>query len=532
MKALPRRTTPPSALAGVWPCLLLVLAGCAAPPREAISPVPLPERWTAAETAPGPAADDWWTSFADTNLTAAVEEALAHNHDLAAAAARLDAALAEARIAGADFAPQLGAGFDASRAQRNFIGLPIPGGGGRVLTSRSTSYGLNLNLSWEIDLWGRIRSARRAAVSEAAASKADLAGARNSIAAQTAKAWLASVESRRQIELAEATVRSYRETVEVVRARYERGLRPPLDLRLALANLASAEALLSERRNAHSRLVRQLEILLGRYPAARIDASAAMPSAPETIPAGLPADLLARRPDLAAAEERLRAADHRIAQARAALFPRIALTAGDGTSSSELADLLNTGFHVWSLAGNAAQPLFQGGRLRAGVRRAEAQARLAAANYESAVLRALGEVETALATGRFLAERESGLQEAAAQSRAALALAEERYRQGLESFTTVLETQRRALDTETQLETVRRQRLETRVDLHLALGGGFDSPRTNANRAGSGPERLIPASTLQGAGSPAHAEAWTPSGKALLQTNPKPSTQGKNGGAR
>jgi outer membrane protein, multidrug efflux system len=462
--------------------LLPWLAGCSTSAHQATAPVPLPSQWTAADTLPGEVSGSWWNSFGDTNLTAIVEEALARNRDLVVAAARLDVAMAEARIAGADLAPSLGAGFDAARAQRNFIGLPIPGAGSRVLTSRSTTYGLNLNLSWELDLWGRIRSARRAALAEVMASDADLAGARQSIAGQTAKAWLATVEAARQAELAGATVRSYRETADLVRRRYESGLRPPLDLRLALASVESAEALLAERRNALSRLSRQLEILLGRYPAAQVTSAASLPGVPRAIPAGLPAELLSRRPDLAAAADRLRAADHRIAQAKAALYPRIALTASDGTSSSELTDLLSTGFHVWSLAGNVAQPFFQGGRLRAGVKRAEAQARQAVAAHEGAVLRALGEVESALAAESFLAESESRLQQALEQSRAARLLAEERYRQGLENFTTVLEAQRRALDTETQLVTVRRLRLDTRVDLHLALGGGFEPGARAAGR--------------------------------------------------
>lgn len=468
----------------ILPLLTVLLTGCRTPVREVQAPVDLPTAWQAAQTEAGEPGVDWWATFGDTNLTAAIQEALARNHDLEAAVARLDLAMAEARIVGADLSPQIGAGFNAARSQQNFIGLPIPGGGGGVLKSRSTSYGLNVNLSWELDLWGRIRAGHRAALSQVMASRADLAGVAHSLAAQTAKSWLAVTESRQQIELAEATVRSYGETSGLVRERYERGLRSPLDLRLAQANLAAAEALLSERRNVHSRLVRQLEILLGRYPSASLATGTTLPEVPPATPAGLPAELLSRRPDLAAAEQRLRATDHQVIQAKAALLPRISLTASDGTTAKEVTDLLSTGFHVWSIAGNVAQPILQGGRLRAGVKRAEAQSRQALAVYESAVLRALGEVETALAAEQFLAQREADLHRAVEQSRAAMFLADERYRSGLENFTTVLETQRRVLDTETQLATVRRQRLEARIDLHLALGGGFEPAKTAPKNIG------------------------------------------------
>lgn len=435
--------------------------------------LPIAPAWTATTDALGPVEDEWWTTFGSETLTARVEEALANNRNLRTAAARLDAAIAQARIAGADLYPQFNLDFGARRQQQVFVGLPIPGAEGQPLKSLSTSFGANFNTSWEIDLWGRIRSGRRAALTEVQASESDLRAARNSLAAQTAKAWLALIESRRQLELARATADSYQSTARQVTERYERGIRSPLDVRLARSSEASARALVAQRQSQYQASIRQLELLLGRYPAAALIDTNALPDLLAAVPAGLPSELLERRPDLVASERRLAAAHLRTREARAALFPRIALTASGGRTSAELEDLLSSQFTVWSLAGNLVQPLFEGGRLRGNVRLSKARAREALENYADTALRAFGEVEIALADERLLAAREEALAEATQQSNAALRLAEDRYRSGLEDFVTLLEAQRRALETESQWIAVRRLRVENRIDLHLALGGGF-----------------------------------------------------------
>jgi outer membrane protein TolC len=188
----------------------------------------------------------------------------------------------------------------------------------------------------------------------------------------------------------------------------------------------------------------------------------------------LPSDLLLRRPDLVAAERRLASALERTHEARAALLPRISLTAAGGRSSSQLDDLLSSQVSLWGVAANAAQPLFQGGRLLANVDWTEARTREAAERYRQVVLRALGEVEDALAAERHLRQRELDLDEAVVQSQEALRLAEERYLLGLTDFVTLVEAQRSAFSAESQRIVIRRQLLDNRVNLHLALGGGFD----------------------------------------------------------
>ncbi len=191
--------------------------------------------------------------------------------------------------------------------------------------------------------------------------------------------------------------------------------------------------------------------------------------------------MVSRRPDLAAAERRLTAAGFRHSAARRLLYPRLSLTASGGTSSNELKDLVNGDFQVWSLFAGLTQPIFQRGRLKSGIEQSRAAADEAVARYGSALLRAYGEVETALAAEPNLAEQESRLEEAARQAAAARKLAEERYRSGLAPFVTVLESQRQEIEAKVRWISARRQRLENRTDLYLALGGGYRAPASPAN---------------------------------------------------
>jgi len=462
-------------------CLLMLFAagGCASPPdfEPPELDIDVPDEWTAAvESGAGESglAEDWWKAFGDAGLDSAVSAALERSRDLRAAAARIDQAAAAAEITGADSLPDLNLNLNGSRRRNNYIGLPIPGSDEEVLSNTTTTHGLSLDLTWEIDLWGRLRSAEKAAAADWQAAAVDFHAARLSIAGQVVKAWFAIAEAKQQVALADATVTSFRTSADQVAARYEGGLTQPLDLRLALSNLADAEALQEARLRQLDAAERRLEIILDRYPGRNMETPSLLPDVPAPVPAGLPAHLVARRPDLAAAERRLVAADYRWASARAALYPRISLTASGGTSTEDLDDLLDRDFRVWSLLGNLTQPIFQGGRLRAAEDRAEAVRRELLEIYAGAVLNAYGEVESYLAAEQYLKRQEAHVARAADQAEAAERLALDRYSSGLENYITVLEAQRRALtNRSTQLET-RRLLLDNRVDLILALGGGFE----------------------------------------------------------
>lgn len=471
MKRRAGRLAAAAALAGL-------AAGCAAAPPVAHPELrlPIPGGWTAAETPAGRLDPDWWTEFGDDGLATTIETALARNLDLQAAAARLDQAAADARAASAALLPTLRAPYSGSQRKQNFIGFPIPGAEDRVLSTVFTNHGVSLETTWEIDVWGRLRAGEQAALADLQRSAADLRGARLSLAGQTAKAWFAVAEARQQVRLSEATVRSLGESVALVQDRFESGIRPALDLRQAMLNLSNAEAGLAQRRRQLDASTRQIEVLLARYAGGDAAAPAELPDMPPAPPAGVPADLVARRPDLAAAERQVAASEARLRVARRELLPNLTLTGSAGTATDGLRSLLDGDFSVWSLVANVVAPLWQGGRLRAQIDRAEARVAEVLASYVNTALVAFAEVETALAAEEHLAARVVHLTTSVEQALAAERLAGERYRTGLDTYITVLDSQRSAFQAQSELLAARRLRLENRVDLYLALGGGFEPP--------------------------------------------------------
>ena len=457
--------------------LICALSGCAVkmPERSAFS-LELPGRWAAGAGSTNALASDWWKSLGNLKLNGLVQEALANNPNLQVTAVRLEQARLRQRIAGADRRPSLNASLDANKKRSNFIGLPI--GGASVLTSRSENYGFTLSSSWEMDMWGRIRAGQIAASMNTAAARMELRAGKQSLAAQTVKAWITLTEAREQLGLAAANVGILETTVRQADLRFGLGVGSALDLRLAETKLFAARAVVEQWRSSRARAQRQLEVLLGRYPEGVLDGLAVLPELPSAIPAGLPSQLLTRRPDILGAHSRLIAADARTAVANADLYPKFSLTASGGTSSDELENLLNNHMLVWSLGVNLTQPIFNSGRLRANVKLRESLAIEAVSQYRSTVLNAFAEVETALNNERLLSEREAKLSNAASKAAQAFKLAEDRYSRGLGHFARMLDTQRRVNELRGQQVGVRRLLLENRVNLHLALGGGVEPPQT------------------------------------------------------
>jgi len=381
------------------------------------------------------------------------------------------AARARNVIEGADRFPQIRGGQDASRS------LNVDPDN---LRTRANDFGLSLNLSWEIDLWGRLRDTNNAATAEANAAEADFRAARLSLAANTAKAWFNAVETELQVILASETLTSFNDNLDIIQRAFEAGVDEPggdnaLDLRLARANVATADNQLALARRNRDAAARSLETLLGRYPANVAKIAKQLPTIRRSVPAGLPSELLLRRPDLIAAEHRLSSRGLRVTAAKKAFLPSITLTTRGGTSTSQFSELLNPDRLVANLASGIVQPITEGGRLRGNVALTEAERDEALHNYAQSTLEAFREVETALAAERYLAKQESALVTAGKESDEAEGLAVEQYGRGLVDIITVLDSQRRAFDAKRSLIAIRNERLQNRIDLYLALGGDFDS---------------------------------------------------------
>lgn len=468
--------------------VLAVLAGCVASSpdvRIAELAMDVPSEWQADPVARGGVDGAWIGRFGDPVLDRLVDEAVAGNRDLQAAAARLGQAAAATRIAGAPLRPKLDARGSGERYKRNFIGFPDfgpPGGGeeggaGEVLSTRDNALGVSLDVNWELDVWGRIRAGQSAYLADEEAVAAEVEAARISLAAQVAKAYFGLIEAGQQLALAEQTVETFRATEQATRDRFELGQNEAgglaASLRLSMSDVATAEAAVEERRAVRDRAVRQLELLLGRYPAGLLEAPRELPAVPSRPPAGLPSELLARRPDVLAAERRFAAAGARQSEARRALFPRLALTGSAGRSTDDLDSLLDSDFGVWNLAGNLAQPILTGGELRGGIELRNAEEREALALLQQTVLAAFSEVEIALSVEEALARRQEALERAVALAEEADREARADYRDAVGDILTVFAAQNRNLNAKASLILVRRVRLDNRINLHLALGGDF-----------------------------------------------------------
>ncbi len=406
-----------------------------------------------------------------------MKQALAANIDLAAAAARVKAAGAQAIIAGADRLPQLDLELDGQRSKGS-----LQGSESAVRTIRNR-FTLEATAGWEIDLWGRLAHLNRAALADAGAVVADYRAARLSLAAQVARAWFTAIEAKQQTRLSNSVVGSFHRSLEATEARYRLGIGSSLDVRLSRANVAGAEADLAQRQRELDTALRNLDVLLGRYPEAQQELPAELPSVAREVPAGLPAQLLQRRPDLIAARERLFAASERAREANKNLLPRLQLTASGGTVSDEFNNLIDFDTLVWSLFAGLTQPIYQGGRLKAQRLLAAADNHEAWAQYAQAVLDAFREVETLLAAEPLFEQQEKALKRAAQESIEAAKQALDQYRVGLTDIITLLESQRRAVTAESSRLLIARLRLTNRINLYLALGGPFDkdtAPETTA----------------------------------------------------
>lgn len=460
---------------------LTVLSGACAslsglvPPTEAA--VELPESPT--EQAAGgsdwvePAPDalpstDWVAEFGDARLSDYVERALADNPGVVRQNALLDAALARRRISRADLYPQVSGSLSLQRSE-----------GGTGFFAGTSTYDIGANASWEIDLFGRVRDSVRADTAAAQASAADLAGLRASVAGQIANLWIDAIEARRLNALSAREIAAQERILRLTERRFAAGVVGASDVRLARSAVASARALAISREQNSRLVVRQIETLLADYPAASLLVPETLPALVPLEGAGGPTYVLRRRPDILAAERRIVEAGFNVDVARKALFPSLSLSAGVADQFATPDDLgggLDEIFDLSQLAYNygarLTAPIFQGGRLRANVDVTRAQLEAQIADYVQTVLTAYREVENALDAEGLLERREDALRVALEESRAAEQRLERRYIEGLATILQLLDAQTRSINAEGQLIGAQAERLNNRVRLHVALGGG------------------------------------------------------------
>ncbi len=456
--------------------LVLPAPGCVRlGPEYSRPPLATPARFQhAATTAAYLERDKWWLDFGDRRLDELVQEALAHNLELKKAAARVLELKARFSEAGSYLYPSLGLEAQAKRQQSLDLSANLP----PSLRSerRTETYNLSLAAGYEVDLWGKLSLGAQAAWQELLAARENRRTVAQTLVAQVVSAYLNQQALERRLALSSQSIQAVETSLAVVESRYRHGLTSVLDLTQARRTLAQARALKPSLRLELARVQQKLALLLGRYPRTGPARSQPVDYFPHLrpVPPGLPSGLLERRPDLRAAEARLRALNARVGQALAARFPSLKLTGAFGYSSRALGALFNPAGELWNLAAGLTQPIFDAGRLESRQEAAQARLEQGKAAYAQAVLNAFKEVEEALVTRRELMERHRLLGRALADAVATQDTASERYQRGLTDYLRVLEAMRVRYEIEDSLILLELAILTNRVSLYRALGGGWD----------------------------------------------------------
>lgn len=445
---------------------LLVLGGCAAPMSDTKPVQPnLPAQWTQQSQGGGDAiSQHWWRSFGSDELDAVVAQAQAQSWNVAEATARVRQAAARLGQAGASLLPEVTGGISATRQKQS----------GEQASSAAHRFGATLSASYEVNFWGKHQAGRQAAQAGLQASVFDRDTVQLTVTAGAASAWLQSVALRERVDIAHLNLQSAERLVQLVESRARAGAASPLDL-------AQQRGLVAGQRRSLSSLQQQaldaqatLAVLLGQTGPADVVAIHLLDLQMPRVGAGVPAQLLVRRPDIARAEAQLAAAQANVQVARAAMLPSLTLTGSVGTGDDNVRRIFDN--PLYSLAAGLTAPIFNAGRLAAGKELALAQREELLATYRQTIVQAFADVQIALHAVAGIDAQTQFQAEELLQSQKALSLAEVRYRAGAENLLTLLDAQRTLYAAQDAAAQLRLARLQAHVSLYKALGGGWSMP--------------------------------------------------------
>jgi len=461
------------------------MVGCMVGPTYKAPVANPPQHWSeplaGGETDRAAALATWWRGFHDPELDSLVERAMASNLDLRAAEARVRQARAARGLADAQRWPGADLSGSAARAKQSrnqpLIGAALPPG--TQLTS--DVYQGGFDASWELDLFGGVRRGAEAADADLAAAGFSRADAQVTLVAEVARNYTLARSFQQRLAIARQNLTAQRDIVTLARDRQRQGLTSSLEPEQAATVLAQTEAQVPALESGLQQAIHHLGVLLGQHPGAlqaELEAQAPIPAAPPEVPAGLPSDLLRRRPDIRVAERELAAATARIGLATAELYPKFSLTGNYGYLSTDTGNLVTPRSSAWSVGPSFQWRLFDAGRIRAGIRAQNARQEQALALYEKTVLTSFEDVENALVSLAKEQSRNQPLRTAVASSRNSLEISRDQYRNGLTSFINVLDAERSLYQTEDTLVQSDQAVAQDVIALFKALGGGWEEPGT------------------------------------------------------
>lgn len=411
----------------------------------------------------------WANTFNIPSLTRLIKTANIQNPKLIAMYERVIAKGEDATIAGSRLLPSANANLIGVRNKRNLIGFNFPNS---ESSFTSNSFNSGINISWELDLWGKVKDSRDSAKRRFESSLSDYRAARLSLNGQVAKAWFNLVENTFQTRLLEKTIETYSKNLSFINDRYQKGLATALEQKLAEASFLSSQASLLQRQRLANNFSQSLQELIGQYPDGNFDLNSSsmlpaliLPPLPPT-----PSDVVESRHDLTSAWLKIESSGLDLKVANKSLLPSLTLSGGPGSRSDNFKDLIDQKFRIWDISAAVSQPIFQGGRLRANVRKAKALQESAISDFKAVVLRAFSEVENTLSSDMYLAKEGENLRLASTALTKAADLSWERYQRGVIDIFNTLDTRRRAFEAESRFLLLKKERILNRINLYLAIG--------------------------------------------------------------
>lgn len=425
--------------------------------------IDIPSNWQAQEVQAPFKNGNWLTELNDEALNEYITVALKQNYNLKSAAARLTASFKLIRINTANLLPSASIAVNRSRS-KNFINQQ---------EIRDNSYIGNVDIRWEADIWGKLTQRRKSALFGAKAQQANYEAARLSLAANVAKAWYNLNSAKLLQNVAELRLASFKKTAQIIEDNYKSGTLTALDVYLSRTDVQTETSNLAEAEFVFIQNMRAFKQLLAEYPSVEAEMDAELPIIEKSVPAGLPSELLERRPDIIASRALWQSDLASAKSAQRARFPSFNLTGSITDNQQSASDLFDSDNLVWSIIGGLSQPIFNAGSLKAQQQQAYFTSEASFANYAETILNAYREVENTLSREHILKKQHSALIKAVDLADGGFNLALDQYQTGIVNYTTVLEAQRRVFNTLSNEIRLRNELLQNRIDLHLALGGDF-----------------------------------------------------------
>jgi len=407
---------------------------------------------------------NWLAQLNSPQVQQLVSKALAANHQFSMQAYALDIAEQQLIVSGSQLWPELDLAFRSGRNKDN------------QTASYANSNSINLNLSYEVDIWGKLSDADRKSNYDYLAQKATFEQYKQQLVVNVVTTWFKVIEAQKLLTLYQSRVKNSQQNLAIIEAGYNSGLTAALDVYLTRNDLNTELTRVSEQATVKTKLTRQLERLIGEYPKGELLVNANLPLLTNDIPLGLPSELISRKPELKASWYQLLSQDAGLAYAHKQRFPSIVLSGSIGDSSADISDLLSGSSLAWSLLGSVTAPIFNAGRLEANEEKVRLELKQGEQLYLDTLYDAFSEVENAITTEKSLKHSYYTMLTAQENAQIAATLSFEQYQSGLVSYTTVLDAQNRSFEAQTTLIKIKNQLIANRINLHFSLGGDFTTP--------------------------------------------------------